>query len=151
MVKDFKKMYAGKLKILKCFQIIYFEKKLDVNDWKGDKIDEKSHDNTKSRYSFFDSFDKSTMCYDAALRIDPEDVYLLNKQGDNLSRLGHFDQAILCYDKALKIEPHNEYILNNKAIALLNSGKLDDALKVSDIALAINRTVQLFLYWRIYF
>ena len=36
----------------------------------------------------FDSgkFDKSTMCYDAALRIDPDDVYLLNKQGDNLSR-----------------------------------------------------------------
>ena len=67
------------------------------------------------------------MCYDAALRIDPDDVYLLNKQGDNLSRLGHFDQAIFCYDKALKIEPHNEYILNNKAIALLNSGKLDDA------------------------
>ena len=50
----------------------------------------------------FDSgkFDKSTMCYDAALRIDPDDVYLLNKQGDNLSRLGHFDQAIFCYDKA---------------------------------------------------
>ena len=63
------------------------------------------------------------MCYDAALELDPDDVYLLNKQGDNLSRLGRFDDAISCYDKALKFEPDNEYILNNKAIALLNARK----------------------------
>ena len=37
MVKDFKKMYAGKIEDSELFQIIYFEK-LDVNDWKGDKI-----------------------------------------------------------------------------------------------------------------
>lgn len=148
MVKDFKKMYAGKIEDSELFQIIYFEK-LDVNGWKGDKIDEKAMI-TQRADILFDSgkFDKSTMCYDAALRIDPDDVYLLNKQGDNLSRLGHFDQAIFCYDKALKIEPHNEYILNNKAIALLNSGKLDDALKVSDIALAINPNSSIVLYWR---
>ena len=41
MVKDFKKMYAGKIEDSELFQIIYFEK-LDVNDWKGDKIDEKA-------------------------------------------------------------------------------------------------------------
>ena len=54
--------------------------KLDIDDWKGDKIDEKSMI-TKRADILFDSgkFDKSTMCYDAALRIDPNDVYLLNK------------------------------------------------------------------------
>ena len=34
-------MYAGKIEDSEMFQIIYFEK-LDVNDWKGDKIDEKA-------------------------------------------------------------------------------------------------------------
>ena len=110
MVKDFKKMYAGQLDDEEIFQIIYFEK-LDIDKWKGDKIDEKAMI-TQRADILFDSgkYDKSTMCYDAALRIDPDDVYLLNKQGDNLSRLGDFKQAISCYDKALKHEPDNEYI-----------------------------------------
>ncbi len=44
-------MYAGKIEDSELFQIIYFEK-LDVNDWKGDKIDEKAMITQKSRYSF---------------------------------------------------------------------------------------------------
>ena len=148
MVKDFKKMYVGKIDDSEIFQIIYFEK-LDVDDWKGDKIDEKAMI-TQRADILFDSgkFDKSTMCYDAALKIDPKDVYLLNKQGDNLSRLGKFRHAIYCYDQALEIEPHNEYILNNKAIALLNSGRLEEALKVSDVALDVNPNSSIVLYWR---
>ena len=98
MLKEFKKMYGGRVNPSDKFQIIYFEK-LDIDDWKGDKIDEKSMI-TKRADILFDSgkFDKSTMCYDAALRIDPNDVYLLNKKGDNLSRLDRFDESIECYD-----------------------------------------------------
>ena len=134
MLREFKKMYGGRINPDDEFQIISFEK-IDINDWKGDKIDEKAMI-TKRADILFDSgkFDKSTMCYDAALRIDPNDVYLLNKQGDNLSRLGKFIEAIECYDKALELEPANIYILNNKAIALLNSGNINEALKVSNIA-----------------
>ena len=148
MLKEFKKMYGGRIDPSDEFQIIYFEK-LDVDDWKGDKIDEKSMI-TKRADILFDSgkFDKSTMCYDAALRIDPNDVYLLNKQGDNLSRLGKFEEAIDCYDRALSIEPDNEYILNNKAIALLNSGMLEEALKVSTIAYNFSPYSPIVLYWR---
>ena len=94
MLREFKKMYGGRIDPSEKFQIIYFEK-IHIDDWKGDKIDEKAMI-TKRADILFDSgkFDKSTMCYDAALRIDPDDVYLLNKQGDNLSRLGRFIDAI---------------------------------------------------------
>lgn len=148
MVKDFKKMYAGQLDDEDIFQLIYFEK-LDIDKWKGDKIDEKAMI-TQRADILFDSgkYDKSTMCYDAALRIDPEDVYLLNKQGDNLSRLGEFSKAIYCYDKALLYEPDNEYILNNKAIALLNSGDVAGAIEISDVAMEVNPNSSIVLYWR---
>ena len=148
MLKEFKKMYGGRVDASDQFQIIYFEK-LDINEWKGDKIDEKAMI-TKRADIFFDSgkFDKSTLCYDAALKLDPTDVYLLNKQGDNLSRLGEFDKAIECYDKALEIEPDNEYILNNKAIVLLNSGRPDDAFKVNAIAYNYAPFSPIILYWR---
>lgn len=148
MVKEFKKMYVGKINDDETFQIISF-KKLDINDWKGNKIDEKAMI-TQRADILFDTgkYDKSTLCYDAALKIDPSDVYLLNKQGDNLSRLGDFQNAIVCYDKALKIEDDNEYIFNNKAIALLNSGDVEGALKANDKALSINPNSPTILYWR---
>ena len=148
MVKEFKKMYVGIPKDDEMFQIISFEK-LDISKWKGEKIDEKAMI-TQRADILFDSgkFDKSAMCYTAALRIDPTDVYLLNKKGDNLSRLGLFNEAIECYDKAIKIEGDNEFILNNKAIALLNSGKIEEALKVSDLAFDVNPNSPIVLYWR---
>ncbi len=148
MLREFKKMYGGRIDPNEKFQIIYFEK-IHIDDWKGDKIDEKAMI-TKRADILFDSgkFDKSTMCYDAALRLDPHDVYLLNKQGDNLSRLGKFIEAIECYDKALEIEPDNIYILNNKAIALLNSGNINEALKVSNIAYNYRPSSPIVLYWR---
>ena len=148
MLREFKKMYGGQIAGSDEFQIIYFEK-LDIDDWKGDKIDEKAMI-TKRADILFDSgkFDKSTMCYEAALRLDPDDVYLLNKQGDNLSRLGKFDDAIGCYDKALEFEPDNEYILNNKAIALLNAGRIEEAYKASTIAYNYRPSSPIVLYWR---
>ncbi len=148
MIKDFKKKYAGKIKDNDDFQVIYF-RKLNVDDWKGDKIDEKAMI-TQRADILFDTgkYDKSTLCYNAALKIDPDDVYLLNKQGDNLSRLGEFEEAIKCYDKALVIENNNEYIINNKAIALLNSGDVEGALKASDEAIKTNPNNSLVLYWR---
>ena len=148
MFREFKKMYGGRVGNSDKFQVIYFEK-LAIDEWKGDKIDEKAMI-TKRADILFDTgkFDKSTMCYDAALKIDPKDVYLLNKQGDNLSRLGEFSKAIECYDNALKIEPDNEYILNNKAIALLNSGQIEEALKISNIAYNYSPSSPIVLYWR---
>lgn len=148
MIKDFKKKYAGQINDKDDFQIIHF-KKLDVDDWKGDKIDEKAMI-TQRADILFDTgkYDKSTLCYDAALKIDPNDVYLLNKQGDNLSRLGDFPQAIGCYDKALSIDENNEYIINNKAIALLNAGDVFGALDASDAAYNANSNNPIVLYWR---
>ena len=79
MTKEFKKMYVSEIKDDDLFQIIYFEK-LDIDEWVGDKIDEKAMI-TQRADILFDSgkYDKSVMCYTAALGFDPEDVYLLNK------------------------------------------------------------------------
>ena len=132
MVREFKKMYPDGISDDDLFQVIYFEK-LDINKWK-----------------LFDTgkYDKSVLCYNAALKIDPNDVYLLNKKGDNLSRLDRFDESIECYNKALEIEGDNEYIWNNKAIAMLNSGNIEEALIASDGALEANPDNPVVLYWR---
>ena len=136
MVREFKKMYLNEISDDDLFQIIYFEK-LDLDKWKGEKIDQKEMI-TQRADILFDTgkYDKSTLCYDAALRIDPSDVYLLNKQGDNLTRLNRFDEAIECYDKALAID------------AMLNSGNVEEALKASDSALKANPDSAVVLYWR---
>ncbi|WP_295722647.1 tetratricopeptide repeat protein [uncultured Methanobrevibacter sp.] len=148
MVREFKKMYLEPLKDSDVFQIIYFEK-LDVDDWEGEKIDEKAMI-TQRADILFDSgkYDKSVLCYTAALKFDTDDVYLLNKKGDNLSRLGKFEESLECYDKALAIESDNEYIWNNKAIAYLNSGNPNQALKANDKAIKINPRNTVVLYWR---
>jgi tetratricopeptide (TPR) repeat protein len=148
MVKEFKKMYVDEISDNDMFQIIHFEK-LDVDDWEGEKIDEKAMIAQRADI-LFDSgkYDKSAMCYTAALKCDPNDVYLLNKKGDNLSRLGKFKDAIECYDRALSIEKDNEYIWNNKAIALLNSGDSKSALKASDNAMKFSQNNPAILYWR---
>ena len=148
MVKELKKTYAVDIGDEEIFQIIHFEK-LDVDDWIGDKINEKVMI-TQRADILFDSgkYDKSVLCYTAALGFDPNDVYLLNKKGDNLSRLGKFQDAIKCYDDALKIEADNEYIWNNKAIAYLNCEEFDDALASSNRAVEINPNNTAILYWR---
>ncbi|MDR3223923.1 MAG: tetratricopeptide repeat protein [Methanobrevibacter sp.] len=148
MIKEFKKMYVDKLKDDDKFQIIKF-KKLDINEWKGEKIDEKAMV-TQRADILFDSgkYDKSELCYSAALEFDPNDIYLLNKKGDNLSRIGRFQEAIECYDRALTIEKNNEHIWNNKAIALLNYDKVEEALENSNKAMSLNPKNPSILYWR---
>lgn len=148
MVREFKKMYPNGISDEDLFQVIYFEK-LDINKWKGEKIDQKEMI-TQRADILFDTgkYDKSVLCYNAALKIDPNDVYLLNKKGDNLSRLDRFDESIECYDKALEIEGDNEYIWNNKAIAMLNSGNIEEALEASNGALNANPNNPVVLYWR---
>ncbi|RBQ23439.1 Photosystem I assembly protein Ycf3 [Candidatus Methanobinarius endosymbioticus] len=147
MIREFKKMYVNDIDD-DLFQIIRF-KKLEIDEWEGEKIDEKSMI-TQRADILFDSgkYDKSAMCYTAALKFDPNDVYLLNKKGDNLTRLGKFEEAIDCYNKALEIEPTNEYIWNNKAIAFLNSGNLEKALESNSNAMDSNSKNPVVLYWR---
>lgn len=80
MIKEFKKMYVNDIADDDIFQIIHF-KKLDIDDWEGEHIDEKAMV-TQRADILFDSgkYDKSAMCYTAALKFDPDDIYLLNKK-----------------------------------------------------------------------
>jgi Flp pilus assembly protein TadD/uncharacterized protein YqfB (UPF0267 family) len=146
--KEFRRMYPDDTDDNSLFQIIRF-KKYPVEEWEGEKIDEKTMI-TKRADILFDSgrYGDSVMCYTAALKFDPKDVYLLNRRGDNLTRLGEFDEAIRNYDNALKINPENEFIWNNKAIALLNSNQPEKALKCNTKALKLNKNNVVVLYWR---
>ena len=127
MVREFKKMYPDGISDEDLFQVIYFEK-LDINKWKGEKIDQKEMI-TQRADILFDTgkYDKSVLCYNAALKIDPNDVYLLNKKGDNLSRLDRFDESIECYDKAIELEPRNNSFLLNKGVVLMELDRFDEA------------------------
>ncbi|HOQ17889.1 tetratricopeptide repeat protein [Methanothermobacter thermautotrophicus] len=145
--EEFQRMYQGELTDDTEFQVIRF-RKLPVDEWEGKRIDEKAMI-TRRADILFDSgkFSKSELCYTAALRIDPNDVYILNRLGDNLTRLGRFDEALENYRRAIMIEPENPYIWNNMAITLLNAGRVDEALEASERALKIKHDPDL-LYWR---
>ena len=145
--KEFRRLYP-EVKDDTKFQIIRF-RKLPIEEWEGQKIDEKDMV-TKRADILFDvgKFEDSVLCYTAALRFDPNDIYLLNRKGDNLSRLGRFQEALECYDKALENDSENEFIWNNKAIALLNSNKPNEALEASNKALNLNPENEVVHYWR---
>ena len=80
---EFRKMYPDHTDDDSLFQVIKF-RKLPMEEWEGTRINEKAMI-TKRADILFDvgKFDKSVMCYNAALKIDPNDVYLLNRKGDN--------------------------------------------------------------------
>ena len=77
---DFIKMYPEDTGDSSLFQVIRF-KKLPIDEWEGKKIDEKSMI-TKRADILFDvgKFNKSVICYSAALKFDPNDIYLLNQK-----------------------------------------------------------------------
>ncbi|HNS26354.1 MAG TPA: ASCH domain-containing protein, partial [Methanobacteriaceae archaeon] len=79
--KEFRRLYPDVDDDTK-FQIIRF-RKLPIEEWEGQKIDEKAMV-TKRADILFDvgKFEDSVLCYTAALRFDPDDIYLLNRKGD---------------------------------------------------------------------
>ena len=137
MVREFKKMYPDGISDDDLFQVIYFEK-LDINKWKGEKIDQKEMI-TQRADILFDTgkYDKSVLCYNAALKIDPNDVYLLNKKGDNLSRL---DRALEASNGALNANPNNPVVLYWRGFILEILAEFDKALEVYDKLITIDDT-----------
>ncbi len=146
--KDLRKSYPNNTKNNDEFQIIEF-RKLPVSQWEGPVIDQKNMIIKKADILFdMGKYDQSAICYKAALDCDNNDVYLLNRIGDNLSRLGHFNEALQHYMKAIEKDPNNEYIYNNIAIALINKNDPVKALKANTEALKINSQNTTVLYWR---
>ncbi len=146
--KDLRKSYPNNTSDDDEFQIFEF-RKLDVSQWEGSATNQKNMIIKKADVLFdMGKYDQSALCYKAALDYDSDDVHLLNRIGDNLSRIGQFGDAIKHYKRAIKIDPDNEYIYNNIAIAYLNKQDLENAMKMSTHALKINPENPTVLYWR---
>lgn len=97
--KDLRKSYPNNTKDSDEFQIFEFHK-LHVSQWEGSAINQKNMIIKKADVLFeMGEYAQSSLCYQAALEYDPEDVTLLNRIGDNLSRLGQFGTAIKHYKR----------------------------------------------------
>ena len=115
MEKDLKKTYPNNTSGKDKFQVFEF-RKLHVTQWEGSAINQKNMIIKKADVLFeMGKYKQSSICYKAALEYDHDDVKLLNRIGDTLSRLGQFGDAINHYKKAIKLEPDNEYLYNNIA------------------------------------
>lgn len=76
--REFERIY-GELDDETKFQIIRF-KRLPINEWEGEKIDQKAMIIQKADILFdLGKYKESKTCYNAALKLDPENVYILNR------------------------------------------------------------------------
>ena len=82
--------------------------------------------------------EKVLSCYDKALKIDPNSIYVLINKGTALDYLGRYTEALHYYDRALELAPENIDALVNKAVTLYNSRQRnDEVLAICDQALKI--------------
>ncbi|MBN1788375.1 MAG: tetratricopeptide repeat protein [Sedimentisphaerales bacterium] len=73
-----------------------------------------------------------------ALRIRPDSIEAIRRQGDILQSAGRFAQAVEAYQKCLKAEPNDIKLLNNIGVALSLNGKTDQAVENFNKALKID-------------
>ena len=64
------------------------------------------------------------MCFDEAIKINPNIVYAWNSKGYAFYSQGKFREAIKAYDRVLEIDPNNVSAWYNKGLALNNIGSL---------------------------
>jgi len=78
------------------------------------------------------------MCYDKALKIDPnyEDAWC--NKGIILREMGRYKDAIECLVEALKIYPRYVYAWCNRALALWELGRFENAVRCVNTALKLN-------------
>ena len=81
--------------------------------------------------------DGALSCYDRALKIDPDSIYVLINKGTALDNLGRRAEALRCYDRALELAPGNVDALVNKAVTLYNCQRNNEVLLICDQILQI--------------
>lgn len=60
------------------------------------------------------------MCYEEAIKINPEKADYFSNKANALSELKKFDDAIITYNQAIKLNPKNENTYVNKGSTLLS-------------------------------
>ena len=82
-------------------------------------------------------YSEAIQCYDKAIELKEDYVYVYNNKGIALDELGKYKEAVQCFDKAIEVKPDYVYAYNNKGIALENLGKYEDAIQCFDKAIEI--------------
>ena len=72
-------------------------------------------------------FEKSVLCFDKALELDPYNAQAWTSKGFSLESLGRHDEAIDCHNRALEVDRCNLDAWYNKARAEDGLGYLSDA------------------------
>ena len=88
-------------------------------------------------FYFLKKYDEAIECYDKAIEIDANNLYVWLNKGIVYDELGRNNEAIECYDKAIEIDPNYDIIWNTKGWALLNLKKFSKALKCFDKAIEL--------------
>lgn len=112
-------------------------KVLNINRPPGCKKCPSLYSNLALSYQNIKNYSSAIKYYDKAIKLNPKDGDVWQRQGICYGMLGKYQEAIKCFDKAIKIAPKDIKALQNKYVALNYLGKYKLAMKVADRALKI--------------
>ncbi len=72
-------------------------------------------------------FPRAREAYEAALKLDPEDVETLNCLGVNLTRLGKYAESLKCFEAIEKLDPSYEPAYCNRIVTYCEIDRHEDA------------------------
>jgi tetratricopeptide (TPR) repeat protein len=82
--------------------------------------------------------EEAILCYDAALRLDPNLVAAHLNKGIALFGAGRPSNALACYEKGLQLEPKSERLWTNKGVVLKSLGDIEQAIACYEKAILCN-------------
>jgi tetratricopeptide (TPR) repeat protein len=93
------------------------------------------YEKSKSEYAksnFESMYDKSLVCSEKSIELNPRNIDSWYNKGIALSNLGEFEKAIQSYDRVIEIDPNYFPVWNTKGIALSNLGEFEKAIQSYD-------------------
>ena len=81
---------------------------------------------------------EAVVCYDRALKSDPDNEVLLHNKAIALISLGRYEESLACSQKAIRINPYDVGVWINKGMALEKLGRYPEAIDALEQAVAVN-------------
>ena len=81
---------------------------------------------------------EAVVCYDQALKSDPDNEVLLHNKAIALISLGRYEESLVCSQKAIRINPYDVGVWINKGMALEKLGRYPEAIDALEQAVAVN-------------
>ena len=98
---------------------------------------------------FKKKFKDAILLYDEILKLDAENLNIINNKGYALSKIKNYDDALSCYNEGLKINPNEKSLLINKISTLRKIGDFQNALDTCQLILNKNPSENIVLYHKI--